>query len=556
MPKVHAWFILELRMAEAIAWSNILGMTQIASDYVGGRKEVVNLLGGDWRKKSTRKSVGERRNSFNFQPGLGSAIKKSYGKTTIPEVVEKNLSALDSPNTLAIVTGQQLGLFGGPLYTLYKALTTIFLARKLQDETKSKVVPIFWMETSDADFKEVNQVAFPSDQIQPRSHIYMPKDVVTGHIAGHHKLTPAIIEAQDDVFEWMKSLPLKRKFADILQDCYQPGVRVVDAFRDNFTQILGDMGLVMFDAIDPNIRSFSAEFWTKSLALSENLNNAYSVSSNEVKALRVPLQVRLRDNTMPIFRIDKNDKRHRIRRAEGGWKLGTKQKIYSTIELINLVEDNSGTFSPAVLLRPLLQDWLLPTWIYVAGPSEISYHAQIGRAYDQLKIPRPLLAPRLSATLIEKPARRMLNKHNWKVAEVFGGRELLLRTKGSGQSLREMFENGASHLDGLLTRIGAGAEDSGINISLELDLATRKLTFQWDKLRTITVRKLGERDKTRFSHSEKLYFRLLRRKILQERHDNMLHYLASYGDRLFHAIDASADVFEPKHLIIDLEQDL
>jgi uncharacterized protein YllA (UPF0747 family) len=333
-------------------------------------------------------------------------------------------------------------------------------------------------------------------------------------------------------------------------------VRVVDAFRDYFTHILGDMGLVMFDAIDPNIRGFSTEFWSKSLALSDNLNRAYSKSSDNVKSLRLPLQVRLRDNTMPIFRVDKKDKRHRIRRTEGGWKLGTRQKVYTTKDLIDLVEDESGTFSPAVLLRPMLQDWLLPTWIYVAGPSEIAYLAQIGRAYEQLEIPRPLTAPRLSATLIENPTRRMLTKHNWKVAEVYGGRELLLRTKGSGQALRDMFDNGSSHLDGWLKRIGAGAEDSGINISLELDVAMRKLTFQWDKLRTITVRKLGERDKTRLSHSEKLYNRLLRRNILQERHDNMLHYLASYGDRLFHAIDASTDVFKPKHLIIDLEQDI
>lgn len=540
-------------MTETIAWSNISGMPRLARDYIDERNNVANILGGDWRNKKNRKYIGERRSSYNFQAGLGSAIRKSYGDTVIPPAVENNLIVLDSPNTLAIVTGQQLGLFGGPLYTLYKSLTTIYLARKLQDETKCRVVPIFWMETSDADFKEVNQVAFPSDSIQPRSHIYMPEDIVAGHIGGSHRLTRGIIEAQDYVFGWMKSLPLKKKYADILQDCYQPGTRIVDAFRNYLTQILGDTGLIMFDAIDPEIRKYSNGFWKKSLALAENLNHAFTVSSHEVKSLGYPLQVKLRDNTLPMFQIDRKGRRHRIRRTGGGWRLGLKRQIYSIDDLIEMVDDNSATFSPAVLLRPLFQDWLLPTWIYVAGPSEMSYHAQIGRTYDQLEMPRPLIAPRLSASLIEKPARRMLNKHNWKVAEVYGGRELLLRTTGSGQALKKMFDNGASHLDGWLARIKAGAEDSGVSISLELDVATRKLTFQWDKLRKITVRKLGERDKTRLSHSEKLFYRLLPNNVLQERHDNMLHYLASYGERLFHAIDARVDVFNPEHLIIDLE---
>ena len=381
----------------------------------------------------------------------------------------------------------------------------------------------------------------------------MPEDIVAGHIAGWHELSHNIIEAQDNVFDWMKTLPLKRKYADIIHSSYKPGTKIVDAFRNYFTQIMGDVGLIMFDAIDPNIRGFADEFWSKSLGMAEKLNQAYTDSSSEVKSLRLPLQVRLRPKTMPLFRLDDSGKRHRIKLADGGWQLGLKKRVYSTDDLIKMVEDKAGMFTPAVLHRPLLQDWLLPTWIYVGGPSELAYHAQLGRAYDQFDMPRPLLAPRLSATLIEKSMRRLLTKHNWKVAEVYGGRELLLRTKGSGQALADMFENGALHLESWLRRIGSGAEDSGINISTELDVATRKLNFQWDKLRMSTIRKIGERDKTRFSHSEKIYNRLLPHKMLQERHDNMLHYLANYGERLFHAIEAAKDVFAPSHLIIDLE---
>jgi len=330
---------------------------------------------------------------------------------------------------------------------------------------------------------------------------------------------------------------------------------MADAFRELITGLLGSMGLVLVDPLDPAIIERSREFWALCLNRPERINNAYSVSSREIQDLRLPLQVKLRKNTLPIYRIDKSGIRRRLSGTTNEWYFNSDEQRLSNNELLALINNPSGVFSPAVLLRPLLQDWLLPTWIYVGGAAEIAYHAQIGRAYDQLNIPRPLVAPRIGATLVERPVRRWLDKHNWKIAEVLGGRELLLRTNGYAGTLVELFDNGVAQLNGWLTRIQQCSDTAEINISYELDQAGRKIVYQWEKLHRITIKKIAERDKTRVNHARKLQNHLLPDEMLQERHNNALYYLAHYGDKLIQTIDSEKDLFNPKHIIIDLEQE-
>jgi len=528
---------------------------QITKDFYDGRGEIVRLLGGDWRDSNTVKQARERRQSFQNPANLGDVIRSSYSETKIPEPVEKNLQALNSPDTLAIVTGQQLGLFGGPLLTYYKALTAIFLARKLETEYKTKVVPIFWMETGDADYSEVNRVGFPPANDHPRKSVYTLRDIASGKSVHHHILTPEIDVVRDEIYNWMNTSPHRRKFSRIIGRCYRSGIPVVGAFRELFTSLLGTYGLVMFDALDPNIVDISKTFWRKCLTRPEALNNAFSVSSREIMAMRLPLQVRLRTKTLPIFRVNENGIRQRLAGDQDAWKKGTDPEVYSNTELANMVDDEKGAFSPAVLLRPLLQDWLLPTWLYIGGPSEIAYHAQIGRAYDQIDLPRPIIAPRISATLVERSVRRWLDKNNWKVIEVFGGKELLLRTTGSSSSLEELFDTGSAHLRGWLARIQQQADIAGIDISRELDQSGRKLGYQWAKLFRTTMKKISQRDQTRVNHAQKLQNHLFPDNTLQERQFNFLYFLAKYGNQLVQAIDSEKDMFHPQHIVIDLEQE-
>ncbi len=540
-------------MIETIEWKSLPSMPWITGGLVSRNEDYVTLLGGDWRSEQDRRIVRDRRLNLNSQHGLGTAIRESYGDAVIPSQVEHNLDLLDQTNTLAIVTGQQVGIFGGPLYTYYKALTTILLAKSLSRETDCNVVPIFWMETADADFNEVNHVGFPPDTDQKRKVVYAPHKLIAGRSVRSHRLTAEIEEVKSNVIRWMDKLPHSRQFIQLIESAYRTDRPMANAFRELMTGLFGSDGLVLIDPMDPTISQRTAPFWEQCLSEPEQLNEPFTIGADQVISRRLPLQVRLRKDTLPIFFTNDEGFRHRIFGESDSWSIGQNGDKKSNAELQELGTAMPHRLSPGVLLRPLLQDWLLPTWVYVGGPSEIAYHAQIGPAYSYMNIPRPLIAPRISATLVEHSSRRYLDKNSWKVWNVYGGREQLLRRNGDSEKIDELFENGISHWEAWQRRIQRAADDAEIVIDTELGQAGRKIAYQWERLRHLTLRKVEQKDQVRLNHAERLLLRLMPDGILQERHDNVLYYLALYGPQLTGLITRNIDLFKPQHFVLDLE---
>ena len=540
-------------MAEIIGWGSLPNVPRIMVEFTGGRPEVIALMGGDWRHAAARKAAAERRLGHLQRPGLGSALRQGYGGRQLPELVERNLQALDRDDTLAIVTGQQVGVLGGPLFTFYKALSAIMFAEALEPHAPGAVVPIFWMETADADFGEVNRISFPPDGDIPRRVAYNPADLVSGRSVSFHRLQAEINPVLDEVRSWLQTQLNGAELGDLIAKSYMSGRLLADGFRDLMTELLGKWGLVMLDPQTPGLSLRATEFWERCLERPQRLNQSFAMASRELETMRLPLQVKMREDALPIMFLDEEGIRRRIHGTPEGWNIGKDGPAITVGEMLRVARERPGALTPSALLRPLLQDWLLPTLAYVGGPAEISYQAQIGHAYDFLEIPRPLIAPRASLTLVERPMRRLLDKHGWKVMDVLGGRELLLGRHGHSQSLMEQFDHGSEQLKGWLERIERASDEAGINITAEVDQAGRKLGYQWEKLARIAKTKVENRDHTRLSHARLLCDGLMPDGMLQERHDNVLYYLAGYGDKLIESIRTDVDLFHSNHLAIDLE---
>ena len=540
-------------MIESIGWGNLPNIPHLMVEFVSGRAAIVALLGGDWRAADTRLAAAERRAGFNREPGLSTAIRSCYGDLEITPAVERNIEALNQPDTLAVVTGQQVGIFGGPLYTFYKALTTILLAERLEAETNRRVVPVFWMETADADFAEVNRISFQFMDNDPRILVYVPKDILTGRSINFHELTPEIDIVQNEIQSWLANLPHGGVIGEAVQKAYHVGKSLPVAFQELLSGQLGSMGLVILNPLHPAIVERTSEFWDRCLIHPDKLNKSFIIASGEISKLHFPLQVKLREDALPILHLDENGVRRRIRGQPDRWETGETNGLFNDSELRRYASENPARFTPSALLRPVLQDWLLPTWIYVGGAAEVAYHAQIGTCYDLLEIPRPLIAPRISASLIEPAARRLLGRNGWTVKDVVGGREILLRSSGKPAMLADLADRGLEQLDGWLERIERSAEEASININLELDRAGRKLKFQWNKLGRIILYKLAERDRTRLSHAERLLNLIMPEGMLQERHDSPLYFLAIYGDKLVQSLSSEAELFNTQHIVVDLE---
>ena len=539
-------------MAEAIGWASLPNIPRVMTEFVAGRQDIIQLLGGNWRSRDVRQAVRDRRQSHVRPEGLGSALRAGYNGLPISDAVEANLTALDRPETLAIVTGQQVGLFGGPLYTLYKALHVVLLAQRLSHESSGPVVPVFWMETADADFGEVNRISFPPLQTDPRRAAYTPREMVTGVSISLHRLTEEILQPTESVCDWLKDLPFGQPIAELITQAYAPGREMAGGFRELMNDFLGEMGLVMADARHPAMTALTEGFWQKALERPEKLNHSFIKASHDLAALNMPLQVTLRHDALPVLEIGEDGIRRRILGEPGKWWIGNAGDTFDDEGLQKKVVEGYRNLTPSALLRPLLQDWLLPTWIYVGGPAEVSYHAQVGACYDLLEIPRPLISPRISLTLIERSARRWLERNNWTVADVIGGREILLARSGQAEVLKELFENGAEQLMSWLTRIERAGDETGVNLYEEIDQAGRKISHQWEKLKTTALHRLGEQDKSRVNHADRLLDRIVPDGMLQERHDSPLYYLAKYGRGIINTITNEVDLFTPQHLAIDL----
>ncbi len=539
-------------MAEIIDWNRLPNIPRIMSEFADGNHDVFALLGGDYRDADVRRAAAERRKQWEIQPGLGDALRAGYNGLTISAKVAKNLEALNHQGTLAVVTGQQIGIFGGPLYTFYKALHTILLAEKLSRNSSGIVVPLFWMETADADFGEVNRIAFPSIAGEARRAIYAPRDFVAGRSVSLHELTPEIDAVRGEVVSWLEDLPHGKSVIDLIERAYSPGRLISDAFKKLMNELLGDLGLVMVDARHPAMVPRGLPFWKRTLRNPEKLNDPFVLVSREMERIRLPLQVQLRRDALPILAIGEDGVRRRVLGKQGAWRIGSDGKILSDSDLALLTLSMHESLTPSALLRPLYQDWILPTWIYVGGPSEVSYHAQIGRAYDYLEIPRPLVAPRMSLTLVERAARRSLDKHGWTVSDVIGGREILLSKSGKADALEGVFESGADHLQSWLKRIERAGDEAGITLYDEIDQAGRKIEHQWNRVRSIAVHKVAEQDKSRVLHAERLLDKIMPDEILQERQTSLLYFLGTYNRDLITVISREVDLFSAKHLAIDL----
>jgi bacillithiol biosynthesis cysteine-adding enzyme BshC len=460
--------------------------------------------------------------------------------------VEKNLELLASPTTFAVVTGQQVGILGGPLYTFYKAFTAIALARSYSERHPEwNFVPVFWLETEDHDIDEAIV-----------THV-LDKDSNVSAV----RYTPA---NYSDAQSWRKqvgSLPLEDDattslFAELtaslghteftdslvadLRRIYQPGTTFGHAFAKLLFQYFGNEGLLVIDGTDPELKRSATGLILKELETSPQLSEKIVLQS--VK-LEDHYHAQVKPRALNLFYVDSGSAGSGERlpivehepspHAEGRtFFLKGTRRTFTLEELTQLVRSSPERFSPNVVLRPLYQDWILPTAAYVAGPGEIAYFAQFAPGYEWASLPMPIVAPRVTVTLVEERLERILEKYGLDVSQVLT----------EGQALEEKILAGMLDVD--LERSIATAvqqceqalesvRDSVNATDPTLDAA---LTTLKGKVAT-TVRDFGgkvmaadrKRHATARQQLDRLFSALLPEDALQERELSLVYFLNKYG---------------------------
>jgi len=326
-----------------------------------------------------------------------------------PDAARSNARRLADPATFAILTGQQAGLFGGPLYTVLKAITTIQIARHVEATYGVPAVPVFWVAAEDHDWHEVRSATVLDADMETRR---LAAPDVAG--AGAQPIGALVFdEGIRPVLDALgASLPRTAWTDDLLADLgryYRPGSNLGAALAGWLDQLFGRHGLVVFNGANPAAKPLVADLFAAELGAPERTAREVRRQAAVLEAMGHGAQVVPAEHATALFYLD-GAGRQPIRFADGAFLVGDATRQPADLRAEALAHPDR--FSPNVMLRPLVQDRLFPTICYVAGPGELAYQAQFGGVYDAFGVARPLFASRASATFVDAAAARFLERQD------------------------------------------------------------------------------------------------------------------------------------------------
>jgi bacillithiol synthase len=315
---------------------------------------------------------------------------------------------LSEAGTVAIVTGQQAGLFGGPAFTLLKAATAIRLAQRVSREHNVMAVPVFWIDAEDHDWEEFRACAVLDAELELASIEAVPPEGAGERTIGSLRWPEGITGAIDLLLGVLPRTEFTPWLAEIVRTAYAPGHGVAESFGRLLDTVLGPHGLVVYDASDPTAKPLLAELFARELEHPGQTALLAARAGADLVSRGYHMQVMPHASSAALFELDGG----RVPIRHDGSHFVTRDVRVPNADMVSRARTHPETFSPNVLLRPVVQDTLFPTICYVAGPNELAYLAQLRGVYESFGVPMPLMQPRASATLIDAAAVRFLSRHD------------------------------------------------------------------------------------------------------------------------------------------------
>ncbi len=339
------------------------------------------------------------------------AILSEQNKDQSSAQAKDYLRYLEDPDSRIIITGQQLGLFASPLYTIYKLITTIKLAELLNSQKSNhKFIPVFWLETEDHDFQEINHSGIFNKNFRPEQIRYEGQDRDKVSIR-HYQLEKTIEDLIDNLKDRLIETEFSNDLYNNLRSHFQPGTGWSAAARSFLRELFEPYGLLFFEPGDEKIKHSSIPFFNQLIEDNDKVFALFNKTSEKLQASGYHNQVKVIPGQTYIHIENDSLQRMHLYRQDELFGFKDEGVHYSLNETIKKLQENPLTISTTVISRPLLQSWLLPVAAYVAGPGEIAYWAQLGSLFDHFKLDMPYLYPRISATIVEPKIKRYLMKY-------------------------------------------------------------------------------------------------------------------------------------------------
>ena len=471
------------------------------------------------------------------------------------EATLDNIRLLRESDCIAVVSGQQAGLFTGPLYTIYKALSAVKLAGCLR-QRNTKAVPVFWIASEDHDFAEVAKAELIGRDCQLK-HVEVSTDLHReGQPVGQVKLDQSIDAVVDQLFELLPNSEFAADMKALVKNAWQPGRGYADSFAVMMTSLLGRHGLIFLDPLDPELKRLAAPLYSEAARRAPEIAAAVEQRSKELEAAGYHAQVLASANSFPLFLLDDDGARRAVVRVENGkYKAKEIDAEYTAEELASMAHESPERFSPNVTLRAVVQDYLLPTIAYYGGAAEIAYFAQTAEVYRVLERPATPILPRASLTMIERHTGRVLEKYDLTLADFFEGLEPVMKRvveEYLDAGTAKLFANAEQNVNHELDRLRQELESIDPTLANALDTGRKKINYQLDGLRTRFVRAQMNRDEAAHRQLQRAFDQIYPNKDLQERHINITSLLARHGayviEWIYNAINLGSNEHEVVYL--------
>ena len=516
--------------SECLPFSQIPHTTRLFSDFLSYSPRIQQFFP---RSPEFKQWFKQETTLIRYEPGRRARVagilerqNKSWGASakTLQNITRFRAGAS------VVVTGQQVGLFGGPLFSFFKALSAVKLAAEATS-AGVECVPIFWLATQDHDLEEVNQAFLPGADgalVPFHAPTQGVPDAPVGTVKFGSEIEPVLTRAiellgDSDPAKW-------------LREGYRPGETLGSAFAVLFTRFFEEWGVILLDSSDPELSAISEPVYRAAIDRAAELDDALLNRGRELEAAGYHQQVKVTPSSTLLFALQNGARVPVHRRANGGsydFLIG-EEKI-SQSQLQARISAAPHQFSANVLLRPVKQDYVLPTLAYTGGAAEIAYFAQAAVVYDRLLRRITPILPRFSATIVEPKQRRLLEKYRLSLPDLFHG-PVALRAALAGRSLpselQSAFDRAESTLEKSLAEIRDALARLDVTLVEAAQRAGSKIQHQLEHLRGSAARAELRQSELLTRHAEQLSNTLYPNKSLQEREISGIYFIARYGREL------------------------
>jgi bacillithiol biosynthesis cysteine-adding enzyme BshC len=530
-----------------ISPAELPGTTRLYSAFLSDFSSVSQFYRHPPNKNGIEQAAREIRLEDSVRAAVVEVLRQQNRVLGAGEAADRNLDRLRD-GAVAVVTGQQVGLFGGPAYSVYKALTAVHVARELS-ERGVDAVPVFWLATEDHDLAEVDHCLFPKRGGFERFDLPVIglADRRVGDVRLGDAVAPLSVQAAgllegscaEEVGRW-------------ITECYAPDETFGSAFGKLMARIFAGRGLIFLDPMSAELHRLSLPTMHRAVKEHKALSAELVARSEALEKAGFHAQVKVTEQSTLVFRIVGGE-RLPMRAANGGFTVGNRTE--SIDEALNALEERPEEFSPSALLRPVIQDTLLPTVAYIAGAAEAAYHAQTSLIYEKLLGRAPAILPRASFTLVPAHVSNLLKKYNLSATDILQGRHKLrarMEAEALPQALTTRFDEGEQVIKTLVEGLRESITKLDRTLLGALDTTSEKMLYQLNGLRAKAGRAEGFRTGVLNTHENEIASWLFPENALQERSFGLLSFLASEGPELLDHLDRQIKTGSGEHCFLSL----